>query len=229
MPVAAQLPDRLSDSIASLARSLDEPPPAEIFEARPERGFAAERGEFAAERGENVVQLTRGVQKWRRMAIAMQAIAALLAVYVIAAQFFPGLTLRGRSGEQQSAQVAAPPASRLVAVLQHDPTSPAFLLTVDPQSRTLVVRRVSARPEQGRSYELWLVAKGAAPKSLGLVGQDEFTQRAIPGGFDLATLRSANYAISLEPAGGSTTGAPSGPVLFTGGIVESVPVPAPRT
>ena len=89
--------------------------------------------------------------------------------------------------------------------------------------------RVSATPEQGRSYELWLIAKGApTPKSLGLVGSDEFTQRTIPSNLDLATLRSARYAVSLEPAGGSPSGVPTGPVLFTGNIVESVPT-APRS
>jgi anti-sigma-K factor RskA len=223
MPAASTLPDVLSDSItASLAKTLDEPP-ADLSQTNAERPSG---GESSA----NVVQLTRRVKKWRGVAIAMQAIAALLAIYVIAEQFYPNLMpLRGRIGEQQTAQGTTQPASRLVAVLQQDPTSPAFLLTVDPQSRTLVVRRVSAKPEQGRSYELWLVAKGApAPKSLGLVGQDEFTQRAIPGIFDLATLRSASYAISLEPAGGSTSGIPTGPILFTGNIVESVPT-TPRT
>ena len=223
MPAASQLPDALSGSIAaSLAKALDEPP-ADLPQGNVERPFG---GESSA----NVVQLTRRVKKWRGVAIAMQAIAALLAIYVVAAQFYPNLMpLRGRFGEQQTAQGSAQPASRLVAVLQQDPTTPAFLLTVDPQSRTLVVRRVSAKPEQGRSYELWLVAKGApAPKSLGVVGQDEFTQRAIPGSFDVATLRSASYAISLEPAGGSTSGAPTGPILFTGNIVESVPT-TPRT
>jgi anti-sigma-K factor RskA len=223
MPAASTLPDGLSDSIAaSLAKTLDEPS-ADLPLANTERSSG---GESSA----NVVQLTRSVKKWRGVAIAMQAIAALLAIYVVAAQFYPNLMpLRGRIGEQQTAQGAGQPASRLVAVLQQDPTSPAFLLTVDPQSRTLVVRRVSAKPEQGRSYELWVVAKGApAPKSLGLVGQDEFTQRAIPGSFDAATLRSASYAISLEPAGGSTSGVPTGPILFTGNIVESVPT-TPRT
>ena len=222
MPAAPALPDALSDSItASLAKTLDEPL-ADLPQPNAERSFGDESNA-------NVVQLNRRVKKWRGVAIAMQAIAALLAIYVVAAQFYPNLMpLRRHIGEQQVAQ-AAQPASRLVAVLQQDPTSPAFLLTVDPQSRTLVVRRVSAKPEEGRSYELWLVAKGApGPKSLGLVGQDEFTQRAIPGSFDLATLRSASYAISLEPAGGSTSGVPTGPVLFTGNIVESVPT-TPRT
>jgi anti-sigma-K factor RskA len=224
MPTAPQLSDVLSNSITtSLAKTLDEPP-ADLSQT--ETGYS-----LYDESDGNVVQLTRRVKKWRSVAIAMQAIAALLAVYVIAAQFYPNLMpLRGRAGEQQTAQGSgAQPASRLVAVLQQDPTSPAFLLTVDPQNRTLVVRRVSATPEQGRSYELWLIAKGApTPKSLGVVGQDEFTQRAIPGNFDVATLRSASYAISLEPSGGSQSGVPTGPILFTGNIVESVPA-TPRT
>jgi anti-sigma-K factor RskA len=214
-----QLPDGVSDSItASLAKSLAEP------EAEHASGMTLSSADrFApAERSADVVQLSRRVKKWRSVAITMQAIAALLAVYVVAA-------LHGRLAEVKTAQTPAQLPARLVAVLQQDPTNPAFLLTVDPQSRTMIVRRVSAAPEQGRSYELWLVAKGApAPKSLGLVGADEFTQRPIPGNFDLATLRTASYAVSLEPVGGSPSGVPTGPVLFTGNIVESVPT-APRT
>jgi anti-sigma-K factor RskA len=227
---AEQLPDAVSDSItASLAKSLAEPP---AEEAAAPLSPPQEKIERTAnvERSANVVQLSRRVQQWRSTAIAMQAIAALLAIYVAAAQFYPGLIpLRARQSEPQIAQAPGQLAARLVAVLQQDPTAPAFLLSVDPLSRTLVVRRVSATPEQGRSYELWLIAKGApAPKSLGLVGSEEFTERTLPGNFDLATLRAASYAVSLEPAGGSPSGVPTGPVLFTGNIVESVPT-SPRT
>jgi anti-sigma-K factor RskA len=221
------LPDGISDSItASLAKSLGEPEAEQASGVTPS---SADR--FAtADSSANVVQLNRRLRKWRGVAIVMQAIAALLVIYVAATQFYPGLIgLRGRGAEQQSAQASAQLPARLVGVLQQDRTSPAFLLTVDQQSRTLIVRRVSAAPEQGRSYELWLTAKGAsAPKSLGVVGNDEFTQRPIPGNFDLATLRTASYAVSLEPTGGSPSGVPTGPVLFTGNIVESVPT-APRT
>jgi anti-sigma-K factor RskA len=117
---------------------------------------------------------------------------------------------------------------RLVAVLQQQPTAPAFLLTVDTVNRTLVVRRISARPETGRSYELWLIpSRSTTPRSLGVVGNDEFTQRALPGNVDLDTLRGATYAVSLEPSGGSASGAPTGPVLFTGKAVESLPASPP--
>jgi anti-sigma-K factor RskA len=240
-PPIGELPEAVSDSIAaSLAKSLAEP-----AEERSERVTAPlvippeveskfePKVEHKLERSANVVQLARGVSRWRRMTVVMGAIAALLALYIGLAQFAPGLVPLGPR-TQVVAQAPAPAqlGARLVAVLQQEPTAPAFLLTVDPQSRTLVVRRVSATPEAGRSYELWLISSQfPAPKSLGVVGNDEFTQRSIPGNFDVATLRAASYAVSLEPSGGSPSGVPTGPVLFTGKIVESVPTapPPPRT
>jgi len=232
-PPVGELPEAVSDSIAaSLARSLAEP-----AEERTERVLAPPvippEIEPRVERSANVVQLARRVSRWRRMTVVMGAIAALLALYIGLAQFAPGLVPLGPRA-QVVAQAPGPAqlGARLVAVLQQEPTAPAFLLTVDPQSRTLVVRRVSATPEAGRSYELWLISSQfPAPKSLGVVGNDEFTQRPIPGNFDVATLRTASYAVSLEPSGGSPSGVPTGPVLFTGKIVESVPTAAmaPRT
>jgi anti-sigma-K factor RskA len=236
-PPVGELPEAVSDSIAaSLAKSLAEPveerservaaPPVIPPELEPKVGPKFERGA-------NVVQLARRVSRWRRMTVVIGAIAALLALYIGLAQFAPGLVPLGpRAPAVAQSQGPAQLGARLVAVLQQEPTAPAFLLTVDPQSRTLVVRRVSATPEAGRSYELWLISSQfPTPKSLGVVGDDEFTERPIPGNFDVATLRTASYAVSLEPSGGSPSGVPTGPVLFTGKIVESVPTaaPAPRT
>jgi anti-sigma-K factor RskA len=177
-----------------------------------------------AERSAEVIVLARRARRWRRMTVAMTAIAALLALYVGVSQFAPGLIPVSRQAPSATTAQAAPPPSRLVAVLQQDPTTPAFLVSVDPASRLLTVRRVSAAPEPGRSYELWLISnKFPAPRSLGVVGADEFTARALPSGFDPETIKTASYAISLEPAGGSPSGAPSGPILFKGQMVESLP------
>ena len=224
-----ELPLDLSDSItASLEKSLAEPPaPTESVD----RPAALPAVEQLLERSANVVQLQRRVGRWRRMTVLMGAIAALLALYIGVAQFAPGLIPLGpRSGPAVAqAPGSAPLGARLVAALNQEPTAPAFLLTFDPQRRTMVVRRVSATADPGKSYELWLIAgQSAAPRSLGVIGADEFTERAIPGNFDLATLRAATYAVSLEPQGGSPSGTPTGPVLFTGKMVESVPT-APRT
>jgi anti-sigma-K factor RskA len=236
-PPVGELPEAVSDSIAaSLAKTLAEPADERTERVAPPLVIPPDvepKIDPKLERSSNVVQLARRASHWRRMTVVTGAIAALLALYIGLAQFTPGLVPLGpRSQVVAQAPAPAQLGARLVAVLQQDPTAPAFLLTVDPQSRTLVVRRVSATPEAGRSYELWLISSQfPTPRSLGVVGNDEFTQRPIPGNFDVATLRAASYAVSLEPSGGSPSGVPTGPVLFTGKIVESVPMaaPAPRT
>jgi anti-sigma-K factor RskA len=184
------------------------------------------------ERSADVIYLARRVSHWRRMTVTLGAIAALLAIFIAITLFAPGLSPLGRFSPAQLAagSGSAPLGARLVAVLNQEPTAPAFLLTIDPQNGTLIVRRVSAAPESGRSYELWLISsRFSAPRSLGVVGDDEFTQRAIPSGLDVDTMRAANYAVSLEPAGGSPSGVPTGPILFTGKMVESVPSAAQAT
>jgi anti-sigma-K factor RskA len=158
----------------------------------------------------------------------MGAIAALLAIYVAVEQFAPGLIPLNRQSSPVVTARTQPPQDRLVAVLQQEPTAPAFLVTVDAQSRTLTVRRVSATPETDRSYELWLISsKFPNPRSLGVVGGEEFTTRPLPANFDRDTIRGASYAVSLEPAGGSPSGVPTGPILFTGKMVESLPASPP--
>lgn len=222
---AAPLPQDLDEtaSVAALASSLLP------SDSQPEAGAASAPSAPKSERSAEVVYLARQTRRWRGFTVAMSAIAALLAVYIAVGQFAPGLLPVGRLS--QLAATAPPPGSRLVAVLQQEPTAPAFLLTIDPQHRTMTVRRVTASADSGRSYELWLIASNnPKPRSLGLVGADEFTTRPLPTDFDAATLRQASYAVSLEPAGGSPSGVPTGPVLFTGKMVESVPsAPPPKT
>ncbi|MGB6542146.1 MAG: anti-sigma factor [Xanthobacteraceae bacterium] len=192
----------------------------------------------SVERSADVIYLARRVRRWRRLTLAVGAIAALLAVYVAVWQTAPQLIplqLRPSASGMLARHDAAPGGGRsqqdrLVAVLQQEPMAPAFLLTVDTQNRTLVLRRVSAAQETGRSYELWLISsRFSAPRSLGIVGNGEFTQHALPANYDVDTLRTASYAVSLEPAGGSPSGVPTGPVLFTGKAVESLPAAPPRT
>ncbi len=214
--------------VAALASSLLPPEPvAEIKETKKPPTFEppAAPAPPKIERGSaDVIHLERSAQRWRGMTVLMGAIAALLAIFVAVERLAPGLIPQSRPAPTVVASKPQPPATRFVGVLQHDPTAPAFLLTLDPQSRTITVRRVAATAEADRSYELWLISsKYPAPRSLGVVGSQEFTARPIPANVDVDTMRSANYAISLEPSGGSPSGAPTGPVLFTGKLVESTP------
>lgn len=220
---AAPPPQELEEGseVAALASSLlPADPHAEAVPQIETAQPAAPQGGRTAD----VIELQRGVRRWRGITAAMGAIAALLAVFIAVTQFAPGLIPLNRQVPPMVAANPQAPGHRFVAVLQQEPTAPAFLLTVDPQARTFTVRRVSATPEAGRSYELWLLSsKSPTPRSLGVVGADEFTTRPIPAGFDLDAMRGAGYAVSLEPAGGSPSGAPTGPILFTGSMVESVP------
>ena len=242
---AETVPDLLFES----ANDLDAPPPRDLDETSPVAALASSllppepqsEAETPSpnrpapapsapkiERSADVIYLARQARRWRGFTMAMSAIAALLAVYIAVGQFAPGLLPAGRLS--QSAATAPPSGSRLVAVLQQEPTAPAFLLTVDPQNRTLTVRRMTASADAGRSFELWLISnKDSKPRSLGLVGAEEFTARPLPSDFDVAAMRAARYAVSLEPAGGSPSGVPTGPVLFTGKMVEAVPASPPKT
>lgn len=210
-------------AVAALASSLLPPEP----QPGPEKPAApAAAGAAKIERSAEVVYLARQARRWRAFTVAMSAIAALLALYVGVGQLAPGLLPRGRPAPAPA--TAPPAASNLVAVLQQEPTAPAFLLTVDPQNRTMTVRRMTPAADPGRSYELWLLA-GPNPRSLGLIGAGEFTSRPLPAEVDAEAVRSASYAVSLEPAGGSPKGVPTGPILFTGKMVEAVPGPPPKS
>jgi anti-sigma-K factor RskA len=216
-----------SSAVAALASSLLGPTaevqPENLLTPDPGPGAAPTTGRSA---DADIVYLAHRVRRWRRITLAVGAIAALLAIFVAIEQFAPGLVplpLNRQPPPVVTARSQAP-SDRLVAVLQQEPTAPAFLVTVDQQSRTLTVRRVSATPETDRSYELWLISsKFPNPRSLGIVGAEEFTTRSLPPGFDRDTIRAASYAISLEPGGGSPSGVPTGPILFTGKMVESLP------
>jgi anti-sigma-K factor RskA len=186
----------------------------------------------------DVIDLASRVRRWRGLAIVAGALAAGLAALIVVSQAKPGLFSAGgfhmprlvAQGPAPAKPSAAAPGSRLVGVLQQDPSAPAFLLTMDPASRTLTVRRVAAKADGDHSYQLWLIASQAAkPQSLGVVGASEYTQSALPADFDAAAMQGAMYAVSFEPPGGSKTGAPTGPILFTGKLVESIPPARSKT
>ena len=64
-------------------------------------------------------------------------------------------------------------------------------------------------PAPGRAFEVWLIAGDAAPVSLGLLPASGSVDLPRPAA--LAT--GVVIAVSDEPAGGSPTGAPTGPIL----------------
>jgi anti-sigma-K factor RskA len=131
----------------------------------------------------------------------------------------------------QVVEVKSPPppaAAQYVALLQSGGGAPAFILTVDAATRNFTVRKVGATPEAGKSYELWIVSdKLQRPRSLGVIGSNDFTARPILAGYDSEIVNQATFAVSVEPPGGSPSGAPTGPVVFSGKLIETVPPSTP--
>ncbi|RTE86590.1 MULTISPECIES: anti-sigma factor domain-containing protein [Gammaproteobacteria] len=105
------------------------------------------------------------------------------------------------------------------AVIQNDDKQTLWVLNVSNNSIE-VSPQPSIEGYSDKDYELWMLPKdGSNPISLGLLPESE--DRIVltaPPGFSLAEI--GGLAVSLEPAGGSTTGLPSGPVLYLTDIVQ---------
>jgi anti-sigma-K factor RskA len=177
----------------------------------------------------NVVVFPRQVRRWRTIATAMGAIAAALIAIVVTQVVRPDLLPEGMRAtpRTQVVQIPAPPApapAQYVAVLQKEGGSPAFILTVDGATRNFTVRKVDAAPEPGKSYELWVISDRLnAPRSLGVIGDGDFTARTTLAAYDPAIVTNATYAVTVEPAGGSPNGKPGSDPVFTGKLIETVP------
>ncbi len=184
---------------------------------------------IAAPEPGNVVAFPAPVRRWRSIATAMTAIAAGLIAIVVTQVVRPDLlpdSIRP-TPRTQVVQVPAPPApapAQYVAVLQKDGGSPAFILTVDGATRNFTVRKVDVAPEPGKSYELWVISdRLGAPRSLGVIGEGDFTGRPTLAAYDPDIVRNATYAVTVEPSGGSPSGRPGSAPVFAGKLIETVP------
>ena len=143
---------------------------------------------------------------WDRIAV-WRALTALAFVVVI------GL------GIALVAQRVAVPEAPIVAVLAAPDGKPALIASARRGDAFLVVKAVGAAPvEAGKALELWLLPTGAPPRSLGLVPATGVARIPLRAPTDTALANVPALAVSLEPATGSPTGLPTGPVLYSGAI-----------
>lgn len=151
----------------------------------------------------DVVTLKRRIRVWQSTAAAFATAAAALALVFV---------------------VPHAPASKgsFVAVLQATGVEPAYVASVDLDAGTVSVRRVGAPVTEAKSHELWILGGGRpTPVSLGVLDASEKIPVARLGSIDHAHLDTAAFAVTLEPPGGSPTGAPTGPVLWVGKLTPT--------
>lgn len=171
-------------------------PPPQLW-----RRIAQQLGPVPA--AENWLQrLWNSLDFWRPAGIAALAAAAALVAYIAVSPAPPI------------------PGPNYIAVLIDADKQPILLAKFDAAAHRLSVRTLRVSPaDPAHSQELWLVAGGEAPRSLGLLAGEETTVELTKD--QAAAVVSAILAISLEPAGGSPTGTPT-EVLFTGAVVPDL-------
>jgi anti-sigma-K factor RskA len=89
-------------------------------------------------------------------------------------------------------------------------------------SNELWVRRLNLPADSNQVHELWALPAqpGGAPRSLGLIPANEKGNIRLVAAADQSLRDVPALAISLEPAGGSKTGLPTGPVLASGPCIK---------
>jgi anti-sigma-K factor RskA len=85
--------------------------------------------------------------------------------------------------------------------------------------RLRAVALPGAAAQPGHSFELWALPPGkGAPVSLGLLPDAGQLERTLSIAQRAALASATQVAVSLEPPGGSPTGAPTGPVLYVAAL-----------
>ncbi len=130
------------------------------------------------------------------------------------------LVTLGQTSRDGASGAGGPP---VIVVLQANPevvnvagaVQASFVASVSADGKALVLKPLGdVMMTAGRALELWAVPAQGAPKSLGLVRADAPTT-LLRAQFLQGT---AALAVSVEPAGGSPTGAPTGPVVSVGKV-----------
>ncbi|MBR1208617.1 MULTISPECIES: anti-sigma factor domain-containing protein [unclassified Bradyrhizobium] len=179
----------------------------------------------------NMIALAGRVKRWRGIASAATAIAAALLV-TLGLQIYRPDALpnairpkpRIQTVEVKTPAPALAPSAQYVALLQGQNGGPAFIMTIDGATKNFTVRKVGAPSEPGKSFELWLISdRLPQPRSLGVIGADDFTARPVLSGYDPDVINGATYAVTVEQAGGSPNGQPTSAPIFTGKLIETVP------
>ena len=226
-PTAEHMPAPTVEETPSPA--IEEVPAPTIEEVR--APVVASREEARVGSGDDELQRLRGsVRRWRKVAFFLLllafAVAGLGYVRETRPEYLPpDLRPTTRTVEvTKNVEIPSPKPAQYVAILDKEGVQPAFLLSFDLERRTVMVRNVSAPTHPGKSYELWLMSsKFSAPRSLGVIRAEEYSRPELAS-YDAVTLNSATYGISLEPEGGSRSGKPSGPMLYSGKLVQVTPV-----
>jgi anti-sigma-K factor RskA len=171
-------------------------PPSHLW-SRIEAAVASESGTALSQGG-----VWQNLAFWRWAAIGSAAVAAasLLALVYVA----------GTSTREQP----------LIARLDMGGGQAGFVAAIDPARNGLTIVPASVTNVNQRVLELWLIAPGDPPRSLGLIEPGRAVHINLSPDLIRRVSADATLAVSVEPPGGSPTGLPTGPVIANGKLTN---------
>ncbi|MGB3538038.1 MAG: anti-sigma factor [Mesorhizobium sp.] len=169
--------------------------PASVREALERRLFASTSATASVRPG-----AWSSLAFWRGLAVA--AIAAL-ALYIAV----PLVNL----------PVQQPP-MRLVASLSANGSDVKYLAVYDATQHTIDLSHVAGERAADKDFELWMIEGKNLPVSMGVIPAGSTVHVPVPPAAQEKLAQGAVLAVSLEPAGGSPTGQPTGPVVAAGDL-----------
>lgn len=152
---------------------------------------------------------------WRGLALGGFALASVCAVALV-------LTLR-RTPEP----LPAPPPivenrvlePDMVASIAADDGRAMLVASIHSQTGAMTVAPAGdMQVPTGSAAELWLIPADGTPRSLGVIDPQHAARMVVPAALRGGLAADALLAVSIEPAGGSPTGLPTGPVVAKGSM-----------
>lgn len=194
--------ERWSGRLAPMLDEVDEVPPPSRLWTRVDAALGAVRTTS------NVLVIQRKLKVWRGIAGGMTALAACLALVLLVQLRPPARPVPG-----------APP---MVAMLGDQQKQMQVMASWDPRAQRLVLAVAGDMPADPRhSHELWVIPVGGKPHSLGTMGSARQMHMQLADALARLLQQGATIAISVEPRGGSPTGAPTGPVVASGSLSKA--------
>jgi len=133
---------------------------------------------------------------WRGATLAAAALAALAIIYI--------------------AVRPTPVAPSVVALLSDDKGEPRWAALEEGRGDIAVAPLRTVAIDAAHAFELWVIVDGK-PRPLGLLAPEPGHPLRVEAA---QVVSSSVLAISIEPAGGSPTGLPTGPVPYKGAVLS---------
>lgn len=204
----------LQGEVASWNRRME--PLFDEFEPAPPPQSAWERIEAGLSpraEGTNVVPLRGNVRFWQTTTGIATALAASLALVLVVQP----RTIATPPAVEQPAQ---PKHAPMVAMMTTGAEHPALMASWNPDTQMLEVEASAPLPvAKGRSHELWIIPADGKPRSMGVMPEGPMSAH-VSDDMANAFAAGAMLAVSDEPAGGSPTHAPTGPVIASGKLAK---------